>query len=70
MTFPQGKDIRVVRVVAVGSRRGPAPEAQALYEDLTPPKPAQVPDNSEALRKGRPSRQERRAVIAFKVGLE
>lgn len=37
LTFPQGRVIRVVRIVALGKRRGPAPEAQALYEDLTPP---------------------------------
>lgn len=39
LTFPQAKDVRVIRVVALGERRGPAPEAQALYDDLDPPKP-------------------------------
>ena len=34
LTFPQGRTIRVVRVLALGTRRGPAPEAQALYEDV------------------------------------
>jgi len=34
LTFPKGRDIRVIRVVALGTRRGPAPEAQTLYEDL------------------------------------
>ncbi len=34
LTFPQGQTVRVVRVLALGTRRGPAPEAQALYEDL------------------------------------
>jgi ribosome-associated heat shock protein Hsp15 len=29
--------VRVLRVVALGERRGPAEEARALYEDLTPP---------------------------------
>jgi ribosome-associated heat shock protein Hsp15 len=37
LTFPQGARIRVVRVLALGDRRGPAAEAQALYEDLAPP---------------------------------
>ena len=36
LTFPQGRQIRVVRIVALATRRGPASEAQALYEDLTP----------------------------------
>ncbi|WP_207480172.1 RNA-binding S4 domain-containing protein [Arenibaculum pallidiluteum] len=39
LTFVQGGHIRVVRIAAVGTRRGPAPEAQGLYEDLSPPTP-------------------------------
>ena len=34
LTFPQARDIRVVRVVALGTRRGPAAEARTLYDDL------------------------------------
>jgi ribosome-associated heat shock protein Hsp15 len=34
LTFPQGHTIRVVRVLALGTRRGPASEAQAMYEDI------------------------------------
>ncbi len=37
LTFAQGGHIRVIRVKALGTRRGPAPEAQALYEDLATP---------------------------------
>ena len=29
-----GRSIRTVRVTALGERRGPAPEARGLYEDL------------------------------------
>lgn len=32
LTFPQGGDIRVVRVTGLAERRGPASEAQTLYE--------------------------------------
>lgn len=39
LTFRQGRHIRVVKVLALASRRGPAPEAQTLYEDLSPPSP-------------------------------
>ncbi len=39
LTFPQGRHIRVVRVLALAGRRGPAAEAQRLYEDLKPPEP-------------------------------
>jgi ribosome-associated heat shock protein Hsp15 len=35
LTFPQGRVVRVVRVVELGVRRGPASEAQSLYEDLS-----------------------------------
>lgn len=34
LTFPQGGRIRVIRVRAIGERRGPAVEAQGLYDDL------------------------------------
>lgn len=37
LTFPQGQQIRVIKVLALATRRGPAAEAQALYEDLKPP---------------------------------
>ena len=37
LTFPQGELVRVVRIAALGTRRGPAPEARMLYEDLSPP---------------------------------
>ena len=33
LTFAQGRAIRVVRILAIGTRRGPASEAQALYVD-------------------------------------
>ena len=34
--------VRVLRVVAPGERRGPAAEAQALYDDLTDPPDAET----------------------------
>ena len=37
LTFVQGNAVRVVRVRALGHRRGPAAEAQLLYADLSPP---------------------------------
>ena len=36
LTFVQGNEIRVIRVLNLGTRRGPAQEAQSLYEDITP----------------------------------
>jgi ribosome-associated heat shock protein Hsp15 len=74
LTFPQGHDIRVVRVVQVGERRGPAPEARELYEDLAPPEPAvsDVPAPVAARERGagRPTKQQRRAMEAFRHAQE
>jgi ribosome-associated heat shock protein Hsp15 len=39
--MPSGR-LRVVRVVAAGTRRGPASAARALYEDLTPQVPVEA----------------------------
>ena len=36
LTFMRGDEVMVVRIRATGSRRGPAPEAQGLYEIITP----------------------------------
>lgn len=67
LTFAKGNLIKVVKVEAVGTRRGPAPEAQALYEDLSPPPPKKSDTviSSPAQREpgqGRPTKAERRAI--------
>lgn len=69
LTFALGRDIRVVRVVSLGVRRGPAAEAQRLYEDLAPPVTAagapSFPAPSSPERDagtGRPTKSERRAL--------
>lgn len=59
LTFLQARDVRVVRILELASRRGPAPEAQALYEDLTPEREF-VPPAPKFEGKGRPSRKDRR----------
>ena len=63
LTFPQADLIRVVRILAPGTRRGPAPEAQTLYDDLTPvvEKDASAP---EARKGGRPTKKDRRDLMA------
>lgn len=63
LTFAQGDIVRVVRVEALGTRRGPAPEAQTLYTDLSPPvaKRAEIlPENPGFEGKGRPTKRDRR----------
>lgn len=37
LTFPHGPHIRILQVLALGRRRGPASEARLLYQDLAPP---------------------------------
>jgi len=39
LTFALGRHVRVIELVAVGVRRGPADEARGLYRDLAPPTP-------------------------------
>ena len=36
LTFVQGDRVRVIKIAAIGTRRGPAPEAALLFEDLAP----------------------------------
>lgn len=66
LTFPQGRHIRVVKVLALATRRGPAPEAQALYEDLNPPsRESRLPREAaqgprRAAGAGRPTKRDRR----------
>lgn len=43
LTFPYGPRIRVIRVLAIGSRRGPARQARLLYEDLAPAVVSEAP---------------------------
>ncbi|MEN8657843.1 RNA-binding S4 domain-containing protein [Marivita sp.] len=71
LTFPQANDVRVIKVVAMGERRGPAPEAQLLYEDLDPPKPreAVVEQVPRFEGKGRPTKKDRRAMQQTRTDL-
>lgn len=58
---------KVVRVVALGERRGPASEAQGLYEDVRPPE--RLTGFLSEFRPrggGRPTKKERRAIDRFK----
>ena len=67
LTFPQGRRIRVIQVLALATRRGPAPEAQALYKDLAPPpEPGETPATPE--RQGRPDKRARAAAASLKRG--
>jgi len=65
LTFLQAETVRIVKIAALGTRRGPATEAQTLYEDLTPV--PEVPDDTQEVeRKGRPTKRDRRAIDRIK----
>jgi len=72
LTFPLGPHIRVVRVLDSGTRRGPAPEAALLYEDLDPPQQPVAKADREAAPEvrdpgsGRPTKKEGRQTVAWK----
>ena len=67
LEFLQVETLRIVKIEALGTRRGPAPEAQTLYEDLTPI--PEIPEiTPEIERKGRPTKRDRRAIDKIKRG--
>jgi len=63
LTFIQETDVRVVKILACGTRRGPAPEAQTLYDDMSPEK-VKRPYNPGGDRKGRPTKKDRRDMLS------
>ena len=75
LTFAQGPHIRVIRIDAIGSRRGPAAEAELLYTDLDPPHKADKEDKQAVRQKdferrqtgsGRPTKKDRRQTTRLK----
>jgi len=69
LTFPQGREIRIVTIRAFGLRRGPAGGAQALYEDLdvkSEAEPGTPPSVAADRGVGRPTKKQRRAIDAMK----
>ena len=74
LVFPQAETIRTIKVLALASRRGPAAEAQMLYEDLDPPQPKQASQKGLSIPQfetrqtgsGRPTKKDRRLNDALK----
>jgi ribosome-associated heat shock protein Hsp15 len=65
---------RELVVRAVGERRGPAPEARTLYEDLSPPPPPRArrlpPPLLRTAGLGRPTKRDRRLLDRVRGGEE
>ena len=74
LTITLDRHVLVWKVLDTGARRGPAPEARMLYEDLSPrPAPAAsaVPSAIAPLREagsGRPTKKERRQTDRLRGG--
>ena len=67
LTFAKETDVKVVKILSCGVRRGPAPEAQTLYEDMSPEKIVR-PFNPGSDRKGRPTKKDRRDMMSQRDG--
>jgi ribosome-associated heat shock protein Hsp15 len=64
VSLPQGRR-RILKVVALGERRGSATVARTLFEDLTPPEPPRSRLAAPPRREpgaGRPTKRERRLI--------
>jgi len=73
LTIPINRTVRILEIRDTGARRGPAPEAQLLYADLTPAPAAAEGTNAASAAKsaaaparasgtGRPTKKERRSL--------
>jgi ribosome-associated heat shock protein Hsp15 len=70
LTIALERDVRVLKVIGAGTRRGPFEEARLLYEDLSPPAPPrQEPVAGEQPARdrgaGRPTKRERRGLARW-----
>ncbi|MGI9482378.1 MAG: RNA-binding S4 domain-containing protein [Hyphomicrobiales bacterium] len=73
LTFMFHKRLRVLKICAIGTRRGPASEAQLLYQDLSPPAPPAAKTRVPTLAKreagsGRPTKKQRRDTEKLRHG--
>lgn len=72
LTFAQSRDVRVIKIAKLGNRRGPAAEAQSLYEDLAPISKNDQNDvkldrkHPDSMHSGRPTKKARRNLEAIK----
>lgn len=72
LTVTLDRQIKVLKILELGTRRGPAPEAQLLYEDLSPT-PTKTDPLTRPLKQavrdegaGRPTKRERRELSRFR----
>ena len=69
LTIGLESGVRVLRILATGTRRGPATEARLLFQDLSPPAAPRNATIEAGIDAGnRPSKRDRRALTALKRG--
>jgi ribosome-associated heat shock protein Hsp15 len=68
LTFPAGPHVRVIKVLAGGERRGPAPEARLPTKIDAPPRGSASERRLPAKGAGRPTKKERREISTFTRG--
>ena len=61
---PGGK--RILKVLALAEKRGPATVAVTLYEDLTPPEPKEIAPPRFERGGGRPTKKDRRRITKLR----
>ncbi|MCT4657013.1 MAG: RNA-binding S4 domain-containing protein [Cohaesibacter sp.] len=71
LTIARNDRIQIYKVLALGERRGPATEAQLLYEDLSPvvekkPRAESAKVEVRDAGAGRPTKRDRRQTMKFK----
>ncbi|WP_108819180.1 RNA-binding S4 domain-containing protein [Pseudovibrio sp. Alg231-02] len=69
LTITMPRRLLILKVLKIGTRRGPAPEAQLLYEDMSPPPPPKETQVQVAKREagaGRPTKRDRRQIARIR----
>lgn len=63
LTIALPRDIKILKIIECGTKRGPYQIAQTLYEDLSPPKPVFTKNetpNSDPVAGKRPNKRDRK----------
>ncbi|MBT8472151.1 MAG: RNA-binding S4 domain-containing protein [Marinicaulis sp.] len=69
LVFTKNERLKIIEIVKLAERRGPATEARTLYVDKSPPPPPKKEKQLTVYREkgaGRPTKKDRRAIDAIK----
>jgi len=71
LVFSRNEHACIINILSLAKRRGPATEAQMLYEDQSPPLPPKLERHIDPFGReagsGRPTKKDRRALDALKT---